>query len=68
LIKDKKFQEAEMVHREDLSVQPENGWALIGLYNSLIGQSKTRETESVKKRFDRSWKWADIKINDLRVY
>jgi tetratricopeptide (TPR) repeat protein len=68
LVKAGRFAEAEKVYQEDLKTYPENGWALIGLYNSLTGQEKTAEAEKVKKRFENAWQWADTKINSSRVY
>jgi len=67
LVQLKKFAEAEQVYLQDLATYPENGWALIGLYNSLYGQGKTAEAAAVKKRFDKAWQWADIKITTSRV-
>ena len=68
LVKAKKFKEAERRYKEDLEILPENGWALMGLYNSLRGQDKLDEAANVKKRFDEAWKWADLKIKDSRIY
>jgi len=62
-----RFAEAERVYRQDLVTYPENGWALMGLYNSLVGQGKLAEARSVKERFDAAWKHADIKIKSSRV-
>ncbi|HYE54083.1 MAG TPA: hypothetical protein VD996_04540 [Chitinophagaceae bacterium] len=67
LIKAGRFAEAEQVYKEDLVNLPENGWALMGLYNSLSAQNKTKEAAAVKKRFDAAWKHADIKITGSRV-
>ena len=62
-----RFAEAEKVYREDLITYPENGWALMGLCNSLIGQGKMAEARSVKERFNAAWKHADIKIRSSRA-
>lgn len=62
-----RFAEAEQVYRQDLTTYPENGWALMGLYNSLAGQNKTEEARLVKKRFDIAWLYADIKISSSRA-
>ena len=64
----KRYSESEKVYREDLYTYPENGWALIGLYNSLKSQGKAAEAATVKKRFDEAWKWADITITSSRVF
>ena len=68
LVKAEKFAEAQKIYEEDLSILPENGWALMGLYNSLKGQDKKEEALQIKKRFDAAWKWSDFTINDSRVY
>jgi tetratricopeptide (TPR) repeat protein len=64
----KRFSEAEKIYREDLVTFPENGWALMGLYNSLKGQDKAAEAAVIKKRFDTAWHWADITIRSSRVF
>jgi tetratricopeptide (TPR) repeat protein len=68
LVQAGKFADAEKIYREDLTTYPENGWALIGLYNALKGQGKTAEAGQVKKRFDNAWQWADVKINSSRLH
>ena len=68
LVKAKKFKEAEKRYNEDLEILPENGWALMGLYNSLKGQNKNTEADAVKKRFEIAWSNADIKLNSSRYY
>jgi tetratricopeptide (TPR) repeat protein len=68
LVQAGRFAEAEKVYYDDMKTYPENGWALIGLYNSLKGQGKTTEADQVKKRFDKSWQWSDIKINSSRLH
>ena len=62
LLEDKKYSEAEKIYLEDLKTFRENGWALIGLYNSLLKQNKNAEAEKVKIRFEKSWEYADVKI------
>jgi hypothetical protein len=54
---------AEAVYRSDLARQPENGWALWGLYRSLRVQGKKMEAALVKSRFDRAWAHADFKVS-----
>lgn len=68
LLQAKQFAEAEKVYREDLVNLPENGWALMGLLNSLTGQNKSTEAAAVKQRFDKAWQWADITITSSRKY
>ena len=59
----KQYEEAEKVFNEDLSMYRENGWSLMGLYQSIKGQHKNTEAISVLKRFEKAWAYADIKIN-----
>ena len=68
LVEARRFAEAEQVYRQDLETYPENGWALIGLYNSLSGQHKKEEALAVKKRFEEAWKYADMEIVSSRVH
>ena len=68
LVQSGRFAEAEDIYRQDLMNFPENGWALIGLYNSLNGQGKNSEAKGVKKRFDIAWQWSDLVINSSRIY
>ncbi len=63
LLKANRAQEAEQVYREDLMKLKENGWSLMGLYQSLRAQNKNSEADEVKKRFDRAWAQADIEIS-----
>ena len=67
LLQAKKFGEAEKVYREDMVTYPENGWALMGLYKSLLGQKKNKEASAVMNRFNKAWKWADVRINSSRI-
>jgi len=67
LLKAKRFAEAEKVYEEDMVTYPENGWALMGLYKSLLGQRKNTAAKLVKARFDKAWKWSDVLINSSRI-
>lgn len=62
LLKAKKYEEAERIFKEDLVTLRQNGWSLIGLYNSLKLQGKLEEANSVKKEFDKAWQFADFEI------
>ena len=57
-----KYRDAEQVYREDLQIWKKNGWALIGLYYSLISQKKNGEAQQVKQAFDDAWRFADVAI------
>lgn len=58
---------AEKYFQEDLQAYPESGWALMGLYNSLKAQGKTSEAAAVKKRYDKAFEKADIKLASSRT-
>lgn len=62
LIKAEKYEDAEAIYYEDLDYYRQNGWSLIGLHQSLLGQGKTEEAEKVKQDFDKAWRKADIEI------
>ena len=50
--------------KEDLIKLRQNGWSLMGLYQSLELQGKVEEAKAVKKEFDQAWKHADFEITD----
>ncbi len=50
--------EAESVYREDLRLNPENGWALHGLVHSLQAQQKDGSQE--RERLQTAWAQADV--------
>lgn len=62
LLKNGQLEEAEKIYKEDLAILRQNGWSLIGLYHSLIGQGKMDEAKAVKEEFEAAWKHSDIKI------
>ncbi len=62
LLKERRAAEAEKVYREDLARQPNNGWSLYGLAQSLHLQNKHAEAATIDARFAEVWKDADIKI------
>ncbi|NNK10757.1 MAG: hypothetical protein HKP08_05375 [Flavobacteriaceae bacterium] len=64
LLKAKEYDKAEKIYREDLEVLRQNGWSLMGLYNSLKGQGKIQEANKVMEEFNTVWKDADIEINN----
>jgi tetratricopeptide (TPR) repeat protein len=61
------YTEAEKVYREDLTYWVKNGFALNGLYHSLVGQKKTSEAEEVKKQFETAWQYADSSLEFSRI-
>ncbi len=59
-------QDAEEVYREDLKDNPDNGWALFGLIQSLKAQGKTEDVLEMQDRFQEAWKNADISLTSSR--
>lgn len=64
LLRDKKYAEAEKVYKEDLKILRQNGWSLMGLYQSLRAQNKMEEAAAIKTEFDKAWEHADIEIEN----
>jgi tetratricopeptide (TPR) repeat protein len=58
--------EAEAAYREDLRRNPENGWSLFGLAQSLRAQGKGDEAGTVDARFRRAWARADVTLTASR--
>ncbi len=63
LMKDQKYAEAEKIYKEDLAVLRQNGWSLMGLYQSLKAQGKLEEAKAVKAEYDKAWADADIELS-----
>lgn len=62
LMKKGEFAGAETIYRQDLGRLRQNGWSLMGLYQSLQAQGKDAEAMEIKREFDKAWKDADISI------
>ena len=58
--------EAETVYREDLRRNPDNGWSLYGLAQSLRGQDKTAQARRVERAFQKAWARADVRLRASR--
>ncbi len=67
LLKAGQFSMAEQYYQEDLKNFPESGWALMGLYKSLEAQGRGKEADDVKKRYDKAFSRADIKLSTSRI-
>jgi tetratricopeptide (TPR) repeat protein len=52
--------EAESVYHADLLRHPDNGWALIGLIQSLRAQQKDEQAAEAEDRFKKAWAHADF--------
>ena len=66
LLQGRRPAEAEAVYREDLRRNPENGWALFGLAQSLRAQGKTSDAGAVDERFRKAWAQADVTLASSR--
>jgi pimeloyl-ACP methyl ester carboxylesterase len=54
--------EAEAAFRRDLERHPENGWSLHGLATALSARGRSAEAEAVRKRFEKAWAGADVRL------
>ena len=54
--------EAEVEYRADLKWNPENGWGLFGLLQSLKAQRKDAEAAEISGRFEKAWSHADVTL------
>lgn len=61
LMADGRTAEAELVYREDLKRNRDNGWGLIGLQQALHAQSKDIEAAALEPAITRAWIKADVK-------
>jgi tetratricopeptide (TPR) repeat protein len=61
-----KVVEAEAVYREDLKLNPENGWSLFGLAQCLRTRNAGTELADVEKRFRKAWARADVTLTSSR--
>ncbi len=59
--------EAETVYRKDLEVYPSNGWALMGLEQSLRAQGKTSAADLVRARVKQVWATAEPETPSSRL-
>jgi len=53
--------EAEKVYRQDLALNPANGWSLLGMHQALTAQKKPREAALYKEKYIQAFKSSDIK-------
>jgi tetratricopeptide (TPR) repeat protein len=59
--------EAEAIFWDDLRKNPENGWSLFGLAQALEAQGKKEQAETVRARFQKAWKQADVTLTSARI-
>ena len=67
LLQARQPQTAESVYREDLRRYPGNGWALLGLSQSLSAQGKSTEAAEATAQFEKAWSKADVKLTSSRL-
>lgn len=58
--------EAEQVYRKDLALNPNNGWSLYGLAQSLRAQGKSQDATAVEEQFKKAWAKADVELTASR--
>jgi len=58
--------EAEAVYWEDLKRNPENGWSLFGLSQSLRAQERLEEARTAEEHFRQAWARADVTLTKSR--
>jgi tetratricopeptide (TPR) repeat protein len=58
--------EAEAVYQADLTKNPHNGWALMGLVQSLRAQDKTHEADEAERRLRVAWTHAEVPLAGSR--
>jgi tetratricopeptide (TPR) repeat protein len=54
--------DAEQVFRDDLRKNPNNGWALFGLWQALVVQQRTEEATAAQLQFNSAWRHADLEM------
>ena len=62
LLEQKRLDEAEAVYRADLELHPGNGWALLGLEESLRRQGNADAASECSQEFKNAWSRSDIEI------
>jgi len=58
--------EAEKVYRADLVKNPQNGWAYLGLLQSLRAQRKNNVVKTVEPQFREAWAHAEVALTASR--
>jgi tetratricopeptide (TPR) repeat protein len=61
-LKAKKYAEAEQIYKEDLKINPNNGWSLTGLATSLLKQGKRSEATDIKQKAAKAFSNSDVQI------
>jgi tetratricopeptide (TPR) repeat protein len=61
LLKLSKPAEAQKIYQQDLTLNPGNGWSLIGMHQALAAQKKPREAALYKEKYTQAFKSSDVK-------
>ena len=61
LIAGGEFDEAEQVYRTDLTKNPNNGWALVGLQQALFGQGDASDAMALNGAINQAFAGADVR-------
>lgn len=56
------YAQAEQTYRQDLKINPNNGWSLSGLATALQNQNKNKEATTIKAAAAKAFERSDIKI------
>lgn len=62
-----RFSNSEAIYRADLKNFPKNGFALNGLFKSLVEQGRNEEAEIVRQQLASAWSFADVELKFSRV-
>lgn len=62
-----KYQEVLKVYAPDLTIYPENGWALRGMMNVYEKMGDKGSYDKTKVRFEKAWRYADGTIVASRI-
>jgi len=54
--------EAERIYKEDLMMNPGNGWSLLGMYQSLEAQKRKKEAAGYKVKYTKAFEASDVQV------
>jgi tetratricopeptide (TPR) repeat protein len=63
LLKAGQYEQAIRVFNSDLSINPNNGWALTGLVKAYAKSNKTAPLASARKRLQNAWLIKDVAVD-----
>jgi hypothetical protein len=66
LLEAKRPAEAEVVYWDDLKMNPNNGWALFGLWQALKAEGKEGDAAAIEPRLQKAWANADVRLTASR--